>query len=181
MNAANSLSSSVLPDDNGSDSDTNTDEASDYYQPISADGDDETDGEQQEDDSSTVQSNHHQANRVAEDSRNLENGHCFEEAEGWISSLHLNGVKSDEESGTDVEEETVVSDSSNSVVRAFREDENRRNAPLTAENSTRVMEAMRGISFVGSAPEWAVRVPETQWIDQIRRLRQLPQNSAAGN
>ncbi|CAN0903928.1 hypothetical protein LINGRAHAP2_LOCUS22794 [Linum grandiflorum] len=167
MNAANSLSSSVLPDDTinnpGSDSDTNSDEVPDYYQPISAADDVETDEEQDD----------------VTDSSNLENGHCFgHEAEGWISSLHLNGVKSDDE------EETVVSESSAVAVRAFREDENRRNAPLTAETSTRVMEAMRGISFLGSAPEWAVRVPETRWIDQIRRLQQLPQpssGSAAGN
>ncbi|CAN1191808.1 hypothetical protein LINPERHAP2_LOCUS41225 [Linum perenne] len=57
-----------------------------------------------------------------------------------VSSTHLNGVKTDKESETDVEEGTVVNDSSNSAVRAFMEDENRRNAPLTAENSTRVME-----------------------------------------
>lgn len=58
-----------------------------------------------------------------------------------------------------------------SISRAFREDESRRNAPLTAENASRVMDAMRGVRFPGSAPEWADEVAEDRWIDRLRRLR----------
>ncbi|CAL1368705.1 unnamed protein product [Linum trigynum] len=176
MNAANSLASSVSLEDHsnhaGSDSDTSIDEVPEYYQPIShADENDE-----EEEDESADHANH------APNSGILENGHCFaHEAQSWISSLHLNGVKTDEDDENQVVEEEgememVVAESSNSsVVQAFREDENRRNAPLTPENATRVMEAMRGISFVGSAPDWAGEIPETQWIDRLRRIRQMPQ------
>ncbi|KAL0378679.1 UNVERIFIED_CONTAM: hypothetical protein Sradi_3173400 [Sesamum radiatum] len=52
------------------------------------------------------------------------------------------------------------------IERSFREDERRRNAPLTAENAVRLMEAMRGISLGGGAPDWAGQVPEDQWIDR---------------
>lgn len=62
--------------------------------------------------------------------------------------------------------------SDTAIRRAFREDESRRNAPLTAENAMRVREAMRGVSFAGLAPDWAHQVPEDQWIDRLRRLRQ---------
>lgn len=57
------------------------------------------------------------------------------------------------------------------ILRAFREDESRRNAPLTAENASRVMDAMRGVRFAGSAPEWADQVGEDRWVDGLRRLR----------
>jgi solute carrier family 25 iron transporter 28/37 len=63
-------------------------------------------------------------------------------------------------------------------LRAFREDESRRNAPLTPENATRVMEAMRGVSLGSFVPDWAGGVGGEQWIDELRRLRQPP---GAGN
>ena len=56
--------------------------------------------------------------------------------------------------------------------RAFEEDENRRNAPLSSENATRVMEAMRGVSFAGSTPDWVRHVPEDNWVIQLQHLRQ---------
>ncbi|XP_050212786.1 uncharacterized protein LOC126664438 isoform X2 [Mercurialis annua] len=87
-----------------------------------------------------------------------------EAVENGISSLHLNGGDLEEDDEEEIVEEAAI-------VRAFREDENRRNAPLNPENAIRVMEAMRGISFSGSAPDWAGRVPEDQWIHQIRSLR----------
>ncbi|PPR90513.1 hypothetical protein GOBAR_AA30169 [Gossypium barbadense] len=60
----------------------------------------------------------------------------------------------------------------NGISRAFREEERRRNAPLTAENAMRVREAMRGVAFAGLTPDWANQIPEDRWIDQLRRLRQ---------
>ncbi|KAG4989239.1 hypothetical protein JHK82_031569 [Glycine max] len=41
------------------------------------------------------------------------------------------------------------------VTEKSKEDENRRNVPLTTENAMRVMEAMRGVSFAGVVPDWA--------------------------
>lgn len=58
------------------------------------------------------------------------------------------------------------------------------NAPLTAENATRVMETLRRVSFAGVASDWvtrdpddrwvdwATRDPDNRWVDQLRRLRQ---------
>ncbi|KAI3951380.1 hypothetical protein MKW92_048268 [Papaver armeniacum] len=70
------------------------------------------------------------------------------------------------------EEEVIEDESTNSEIsRAFREDENRRKAPLTPENSNRIMDAMRGISLQGFVPDWSNQVPESNWIDQLRNLR----------
>ncbi|TKY47206.1 hypothetical protein E2542_SST29263 [Spatholobus suberectus] len=138
---------------NGSDSDANSDDAQEYYQPISAveDGG-SSDGE-------------HRG-----DFRQLPNGFVVHGvAENGISSLDLNdGVeKSSSDEGEEEEEEER---SREEFERAVREDENRRNAPLTAENATRVMEAMRGVSFAGAVPDWAAGDPDDRWIDQLRRL-----------
>ncbi|XP_028121417.1 uncharacterized protein LOC114318687 [Camellia sinensis] len=87
-----------------------------------------------------------------------------------VSSIDLSDnedTKSNEED--DDKRMREVTDSA--IRRAFREDESRRNALLTAETATRVMKAMRGVSFGGFAPDWANRVLEDQWINQIRRLR----------
>nr|GMD18810.1 uncharacterized protein LOC109173699 [Ipomoea batatas] len=103
-----------------SDSDTNSDESPEYYQPISsADGDDEDEE---------------------------------------FSDQHSNLGDGDRDPSA--------------IRRAFRDDDSRRSAPLTAENTMRVMEAMRGVSFGGVAPDWAGRVPESQWIQQLRTIRQ---------
>lgn len=104
-----------------------------------------------------------------------------EAAENGIASLQVNDDV-EEKSSEDEEEERMgpmreASDSD--ILRAFREDESRRNAPLTTENATRVMEAMRGVSFGGVAPDWVGQVPEDQWIDRLRRLRQPPQRTSS--
>ena len=63
--------------------------------------------------------------------------------------------------------------------RAFNEDESRRRAPLTEENAMRVMEAMRGISFGGSTPDWVGQVPEDRWIDQLANIRHAPSTASS--
>ncbi|KAG6680961.1 hypothetical protein I3842_13G068900 [Carya illinoinensis] len=170
MNANSNSSTDVVEDRaHGSDSDTNPDEAPEYYQPISAVDDDEVSSD--EDHASGL----HQ---------HLTNGGYYtqsEEAGNGIASLEINDDLEEEEekSSEDEEEErmSLASDPDSAVVRAFREDESRRNAPLTPENATRVMEAMRGVSFGGVAPDWVGHVPEAQWIDRLRRLRQPPHHN----
>jgi hypothetical protein len=104
-----------------------------------------------------------------------------EAAENGIASLQVNDDV-EEKSSEDEEEERMgpmLEASDSDILRAFREDESRRNAPLTTENATRVMEAMRGVSFGGVAPDWVGQVPEDQWIDRLRRLRQPPQRTSS--
>ncbi|KAK1312448.1 hypothetical protein QJS10_CPA07g01194 [Acorus calamus] len=50
----------------------------------------------------------------------------------------------------DDEEEEMARWREEEVDRAFREDESRRNAPLTAENASRIVDAMRGCPSAGS-------------------------------
>ncbi|KAJ4772871.1 R3H domain-containing protein 4 [Rhynchospora pubera] len=95
-----------------------------------------------------------------------------------ISSLDLN---SDEEETKEEEEEEVVRESEASISRAFREDEQRRNTPLSAETSERIMDLMRGIEFRGAPPVWVDRVSEEQWTDQIRRIRGETQTAAGSS
>lgn len=94
-----------------------------------------------------------------------------------MSSLDLNENTEHSKSSSEGEEEEMPTReaSDSEILRAFREDENRRNAPLTPENATRIREAMRGISFGGATPDWVGQVPEDGWIDQLRRLRQSSQ------
>ncbi|KAK9286688.1 hypothetical protein L1049_015091 [Liquidambar formosana] len=106
----------------------------------------------------------------------LPNGYTHQAGNG-ISSLDLNGEVEEENSEEEEEERRRREASDRAILRAFREDESRRNAPLTQENAVRVMEAMRGVSFGGLAPDWAGRVPEDRWIDHLRRLRQSPQTT----
>lgn len=91
--------------------------------------------------------------------------------ENGISSLDLNDVVEKSSSDEDEEEEERSTEEDD---RTMMEDENRRNAPLTEENATRVMEAMRRVSFAGVVPDWAARDPDDRWIDQLRRLRRSP-------
>ncbi|KAI4305393.1 hypothetical protein L6164_028763 [Bauhinia variegata] len=149
---------------NGSDSDANPDDEPEYYQPISAVDDDGEDG-----DVNSEEEHHH-----------LPNGYCL----NGISSLDLTDdveLKSsdDDEEEEEEEEERIRQASELAIHRAFIEDENRRNMPLPAENAVRVMEAMRGVSFGGTVPDWAGEVPEDRWIDHVRRLRQPPNNSTS--
>uniref|UniRef100_A0A1D1ZB64 R3H domain-containing protein 4 n=1 Tax=Anthurium amnicola TaxID=1678845 RepID=A0A1D1ZB64_9ARAE len=97
----------------------------------------------------------------------------YDRAENGVSHLDLNGdgmrvggeEEEDEERAAEDEEREA------SMVRAFSEDESRRNAPLTPENAARIMEAMRGVSFPGGPPDWVERVPEDRWVDQLGGLR----------
>jgi hypothetical protein len=76
----------------------------------------------------------------------------------------------------DAEEEERMREA---VQRAFREDESRRRAPLTQENTMRVMEAMRGISLGGLAPDWASSIPEDRWMDRLASIRQPPSSTTS--
>lgn len=133
----------------GSDSDTNTADSPEYYQPLSSAEEEEDEEEYHRD--LTVQS--------------LPNGYinCVENG---VSALDLTDDDDDEEEENEEERMREAA-----IRRAIREDEMRRNAPLPAENATRVMEAMRGISFGGFTPNWAEQVPEDRWINELRRLR----------
>lgn len=165
---------------NGSDSDTNLDDndandAPEYYQPISAADDDD------EEDSGRISDSADEDRHENGEAEFLENGnYCSaRQAENGMSSLHLNDDAERNKSSSEDEEEEEEAErmreaADSAMTRAFREDENRRNAPLTPENAMRVMEAMRGISFDGFAPDWADRVPENHWIDQLRSLRHPP-------
>ncbi|KAJ0979293.1 hypothetical protein J5N97_014767 [Dioscorea zingiberensis] len=153
--------------DSDADSDGSGDDA--YYHPISADSDDGEDLEN-EHSSNSLPSNVHDPNSgylngTATPNPNPPNLlHCY--AENGVADLDLNGGE-----GGSEEEEEMEKEREASISRAFREDESRRNAPLTAENSARVLEAMRGVAFPGVAPDWAGEVPEERWVDQLRRLQ----------
>lgn len=151
----------------GSDSDTNTGESPEYYHPISAIGEDDDDDEDFSDQNSDDY--HHQNPNF----HPLPNGyaHCVENG---VSSLDLTD---DEEEEKEEEEERMREASDSAIRRAFREDESRRNAPLPPENATRVMEAMRGISFGGFTPNWTDQVPEDRWINELGRLRRSPSST----
>lgn len=155
------VADAAVENHSGSDSDTNIDEddAAEYYQPVSA-VDSEDEEQQLENDA------------VVSHSQMLPNGVIVNPAQRGMSSLQLNDDVEGNHYSDDEEESETVEGSDSEITRAFREDESRRNAPLTPENATRVMEAMRGISFAGVAPDWAGRVPEDNWIDRLRRLRQ---------
>ncbi|KAL3530938.1 hypothetical protein ACH5RR_010260 [Cinchona calisaya] len=160
MNAVTNASSShdFLHDNTGgggSDSDTSPDELPEYYQPIS------TDSNSDDDDENTD----HQLD--------LPNGYAHFMENGGVSSLDLSDEE-DEDSEKEEEEERTRAESDVAIRRAFRQDQSRRNAPLTPENAVRVMDAMRGVSFAGLTPDWADRIPEHQWIDQLRNLRGPP-------
>ncbi|MCL7048864.1 hypothetical protein MKW94_019042 [Papaver nudicaule] len=79
----------------------------------------------------------------------------------------IDEVEEVEEEVIEEEEEAAISE----ISRPFREDENRRKTPLTPETSTRIMDAMRGISLQGFVPDWSNQVPDSHWIDQLRNLR----------
>ncbi|XP_057954256.1 nuclear polyadenylated RNA-binding protein 3 [Malania oleifera] len=162
--------SDLLQDQNagGSDSDSNTDESPEFYEPISViDVDDDDDDE----DSDRVNSDEdHQ--HLASNFHTFPNGYA-RGAENRISALDLNDGEEEDE-----EEERMREASDSAIRRAFREDESRRNAPLTPENAERVREAMRGVVFpVELCPEWARQVPEDRWVDRLRRLRQPPHSA----
>lgn len=82
---------------------------------------------------------------------------------------YVGGAEEDPES-EEAEEEERMRQLEASISRAFSEDEKRRSAPLTPENAAMILDAMRGVIFQGMAPDWAVQVPEDQWVDRLRRL-----------
>lgn len=152
----------------GSDSDSNSvDEPQDYYEPISAvDLDGEHNDEEEEED-----------NYLPINGDGFSNGHCtIPEAVDGMSSVSINGHAEAKSDDTEVETETETETTPDSEIRtAFEEDERRRRSPLLVENAARVMEAMRAISFPGTAPDWASDVNEDRWVDQLRRLRSTSQ------
>ncbi|KAG2320197.1 hypothetical protein Bca52824_013410 [Brassica carinata] len=153
----------------GSDSDSNSvEESQDYYEPISAvdlDGGNEDDEDEED--------NYLPINGDGFSSNGLSNGHCtIPEAVDGISSISMNAeAKSD----TEEEETETVTPPDSEIRTAFDEEERRRRSPLLVENAARVMEAMRAISFPGTAPDWASDVNEDRWVDQLRRLRSTSQ------
>ncbi|KAL2899256.1 Bifunctional protein FolD [Bienertia sinuspersici] len=167
MNATSISRDDPIADNVGdSDSDTNSDDISDYYQPISS-----IEGGEDPDANNPISNGflHH-----AEIQHNsLINGHDYS-AENGVRSLNL----SDDEEREDEEDERRRMEMESAMWKAFEEDESRRNAPLSSDNATRVMEAMRGISFSGSAPDWVHHVPEDNWVDRLQRIRQPPDSRA---
>ncbi|KAM2970092.1 hypothetical protein FF2_017104 [Malus domestica] len=180
------MNATALPDviqvadyHNGSDSDTNIDDddasAVEFYLPVSA-VDSEDDEDQIGNDAVLIHSQLHS------------NDVTVNQVDGGISSLQLNddvgrndrlNKSSDNEAEAKEVEEEVASDSE--IIRAFREDENRINAPLTAKNAKRVREAMRGISFAEAPPHWAGLIPENNWMDRLRGLRQSSSRRGIGS
>ncbi|KAL9270644.1 Mitochondrial RNA-splicing protein MRS4-like protein [Drosera capensis] len=167
----------VFPENDAGDSDSGThscDDIPDYYQPISSvairDGDDEDEEEEEE-------TRHHYTigsrseDHEPLDHHGLSNGHA--DHHGRTMAMRMRSVDLSEEDAEMKEEQEELRAAEVDLVmrRAFEEDESRRNAPLTPENASRVMQAMRGVSFAGYAPDWAQALPEDQWIDQLRRLR----------
>ncbi|MFS7910033.1 hypothetical protein Hanom_Chr02g00101531 [Helianthus anomalus] len=128
----------------GSDTDSIPEESPEYYEPLSNGA-----IEDEEEDSSDN-----------EERRHVENG---------ISYLDMSKEEDEEEEEKEEEEERMRREA---MQMAFREDERRRSAPLTQENTTRVMEAMRGISFRGLPPDWAAQ--DHRWMDQLAAIRQSP-------
>ncbi|KAL3580298.1 hypothetical protein D5086_018133 [Populus alba] len=182
MNATPFSPPDLLQDNNlESDTETNPDDTSEYYQPISA-----VDYDDSHSDQSNSDEEHHNNPHFSDyQQQHLDNGHCERQAEDGISTLNINedveGKSSSSEDGDEeeLEEERVGEASETAILRAFREDESRRNAPLTPENATRVMEAMR-VCRLGSFVRLIGRVGLVgeQWIDELRRLRQ---HLVAGN
>lgn len=84
-------------------------------------------------------------------------------------------MNAEAKSDTEEEETETVTTPDSEIRTAFEEDERRRRSPLLVENAARVMEAMRAISFPGTAPDWASDVNEDRWVDQLRRLRSTSQ------
>lgn len=146
--------------DSDDNSETHDSEGSgDYYQPISAVDDDDSEEDGFPNGDSTPSG-------PAADLHGQDLCNGYPEG-GMDLKEEDNGSSTEEE-----EEERAASESA--MWRAFREDENRRNSPLPRENATRIMDAMRGISLQGFTPDWANRVSEPRWIDTLARLRRQP-------
>lgn len=141
----------------GSDSDTNPDETPDYYQPISALDEEDFNANNGHDFHGLSNGNAHM----------VETDTAFADRSDRVERENEEAEGEDEEE----EEERMRKASESATQRAFREDDSRRNAPLTPENAMRVMDAMRGVSFGSLAPDWASQIPENQWIARLQRMR----------
>lgn len=180
MNAPSISRTELNRADNPGDSDSDTsDEIPDYYQPISSHNGEGDDDENLHSDSNSNESNINGYHIHPHSHSSLSNGYDYQNG---IRSLNLISEDQEEresqEHEEEEEEERRRAESDRAIQRAFEEDESRRNAPLPAENAVRVMEAMRGVSFSGLAPDWASRIPEDRWLDQVRRLQQPPHSAA---
>ncbi|CAI9107066.1 OLC1v1006344C1 [Oldenlandia corymbosa var. corymbosa] len=167
MNAASNSANEFIPENAGgfgSDSDEDTPE---FYQPISAIADDDDEESNFPDSNPDDDDANEHDHRLHPFPHDLPNGYSLHPVENGVSLDLTDDEEEDEDSGE--EEERVREEES--IRRAFREDDSRRNAPLPPENAVRVMEAMRGVSFGGLPPDWVDRIPEDQWIDQLRRIR----------
>eukprot|EP01018_Ginkgo_biloba_P014520 Gb_37207 [translate_table: standard] len=108
--------------------------------------------------------------------------HVFGNVDG-LSSLHIgNGFSNGNDlAGLDTEEEEeeerLREEAEIAIREANRADMERRNAPLHPERSSAIMNAMRGISLQGFQPDWADRIPEDQWVNQLRGSRDSPSQS----
>lgn len=123
---------------NGSDSDANPDDAPEYYQLISVVDDDGSSDDEH-----------------GRELRHVPNGFAVHVVvKNGISSLDLNDIAEKSSSDEEEEQEEEEEERREDFERALREEENRRNAPLTAENTTRVMDVMRRVSFAGVVPDW---------------------------
>ncbi|GAB2214689.1 hypothetical protein Droror1_Dr00019049 [Drosera rotundifolia] len=166
----------VFPENDTGDSDSDTHSSDDipgYYQPISSvairDGDDE---EEETGHHYTIGSRSEDHGPL--DHHGLSNGHADHHERTMamtMRSVDLREEDAEMKEEQEEEEELRAAEVDFVMRRAFEEDESRRNAPLTPENATRVMQAMRGVSFAGYAPDWVQALPEDQWIDHLRRLR----------
>ncbi|CAN6467339.1 unnamed protein product [Victoria cruziana] len=159
-------------DDSASESD---EFPADYYEPISTEeGDD------------CLALNGDRYNGGGEDRRGVSyhhaNGHGWDAHENpdvfgnGVFSIETVGdgisrIDVDDQDDREEEEERSRAASEAAMLTAFREDESRRNAPLSPERSSAVVNAMRNISFDGSQPSWANQIPEDQWIDRLRQMR----------
>ncbi|KAI3986905.1 hypothetical protein MKX01_014606 [Papaver californicum] len=141
-----SISANEFHQDNDSETNNLVDDGPDYDQPISTDYDEIEE----------------------ENIQMISNGRIKPEV--GIHTLNLNN---DEEEVEETIEEEAAAALNSEISRAFIEDEKRRNAPLTPENTNRIMDAMRGISFQGGfVPDWINQVPDDRWIHHLRNLRQ---------
>ncbi|KAH0468657.1 hypothetical protein IEQ34_001889 [Dendrobium chrysotoxum] len=158
------MSNHPVIDENDSDAESDSTDDSQFYHPISSYDLDDT---EELGDTRTPAILTNGGNLEHELIPNLTGLHLL--AENGIAALDLNGysrILASEE-----EEEATAREREASILRAFREDESRRNAPLPPENSARIVSVMRGVSFPDYTPDWVNRVPEDQWLDQLRRLR----------
>ncbi|KAL5709802.1 hypothetical protein ACHQM5_020445 [Ranunculus cassubicifolius] len=172
-----SISANNFVGESDDDSETNINsDGDDYYQPISAVDDSTSDREEGEEHIFNESNGGNSVNSIPS-LGSPNNCHDLGLSNGHTRGMNFNEEETEDGETSEAEEEERRREA---IRRAFREDETRRNARLPRENATRIMNAMREISFGGFTPVWADQVPEHQWINQLERLRlQAPTLSAA--